>query len=213
MAQPLKVISLADQIRQAMKQGGNFNVEMAEAIKGIVSGKLTVYLHKNDNGALINKEEKDGEKCDILWLPWKQGNLPCLGTYPIESVPENTLFFTYYLSGCKIFGIKGGPIWHIDAPILVSESIKVIKEDEWVEDNWEISKSQQVAYLHRLGQQSKDWDLSDYLKGDAPTTYGKDNVGQCIVGGIVNAEKQIHLYYYDGKVWKPFDYTTQTLLK
>jgi hypothetical protein len=118
------------------------------------------------------------------------------------------LFLTYYLSGCKVFAIRGEPVWHIDAQISVKEFWPRIQNEEWVEDNWAPGTTQQVAYLHRAGQNKDLWNLSAYLEGDPPSTYGSQNVGAAVVGGVVNHSQQLDLYF-KASPWGSLVYTSQ----
>lgn len=153
----------------------------------------------------------------MLWLPWKQGELRTLQPSSITGVPSNTLFMTYDLSGCKVFAVSStteknttGPVWHIDAPITVTEFWRQITSDEWVEDNWQPGIQGQVAYLHRKGQSSNLWDLSAHLEDHSSTKYGNDNLGSALVGGVVNNSKKIDLYFQEANSsWISLNYTTQ----
>jgi hypothetical protein len=197
---------LQDRIRAAMTGGGNLNLEFSVDLNARPPGSLQVYLHEIQNGVRVDLSSP-GEAATIQWLPWQQGALTVLRP-PSASVPPNTLFLTYYLSGCKVFAIRGGPVWHIDAPVAVDEFWPEILSDEWVEDNWPAGTPQDVAYLHRAGQAPALWDLSAHLQGGAPNTYGAGNVGQAIVGGVVNGNHQIDLYFMTSP-WSRLGYARQ----
>jgi len=201
---------IQDEVRQAMTGGGNLDLELAVELNDKASGTLDVYLHQvSADRVRVDLDPKgDGEPAEVLWLPWKQGEMPMLRASSIESAQRDTLFFTYYLSGCKVFAIRGGPVWHIDAPVSVNEFWPRITSDEWVEDNWPTGTAQNVAYLHRAGQADALWNLSDYLVGGPPTTYGAGNIGQAIVGGVVNNNNQLDLYF-KASPWASLDYTEQ----
>jgi hypothetical protein len=164
-----------------------------------------------DDGVRVDLEAP-GEPATILWLPWKQGELRELVPFWVEQAAPGTVFLTYYLSGCKLFSIHGGPTWHIDAQIEADLFWPRIAAEEWVEDYWPAGTSQHVAYLHRAGQPAALWDLSGFLEGAAPTTYGNGNVGQAIVGGVVNDDHKLDLYYQTSP-WKPLGFASQRRLK
>jgi hypothetical protein len=202
---------LEDDIRDAMIQGQAYVIEFDQALNARAAGNLPVYLHAIPGGARIDLTAAGGEPATILWLPWRQGMVTEIQAATIAAAPNNRLFFTYYLSGCKVFAIQGGPVWHIDAPVSVAEFWPEILDDLWVEQNWEPGTAQQVAYIHRAGQNADLWDLSAYLAGGAPTTYGNGNVGQAIVGGVMN-NAQLD-YYYQSSPWQVLPYATQTMKK
>jgi len=201
---------LQDRIRAAMTGGGNLNLQFSADLNTKAAGSLQVYLHEIENGVRVDLTSP-GEAATIQWLPWKEGELSVMRP-PSASVPANTLFLTYYLTGCKVFAIRGGPVWHIDAPVDVGEFWPQIQNDEWVEDNWPQGTPQDVAYLHRADQAAALWDLSAHLQGGAPTTYGAGNVGQAIVGGVVNANHQIDLYFM-ASPWSALAYAKQVRKK
>jgi hypothetical protein len=199
---------IQDKLRTAMTTGGTLTVDFSSDLNAKAAGRLDVFLH--DLGTSIRIDlVNTGEPANILWLPWKQGNLTELQPSSITGAAVNSLFFTYYLSGCKVFGVRGGPVWHIDAPVTVAEFWPRIASDEWVEDYWPVGDTEDVAYIHRAGQQTNLWDLSTHLSGAAPTTYGSGNVGQAIVGGVVNASKQID-FYFQASPWARLPYGKQT---
>ena len=210
---------IQDKIRTAMTSGGNLFIEFDSALNGKPPGSLNVYLQEIQSGAGVKINlNSPGELANIIWLPWKQGQLTALRPSSIKG--QNTLFFTYNLTGCKVFAIQDGPIWHIDAPIEVKEFWPQIANDEWVEDYWEVSTEKQVAYLRRGGQDSKYWDLSEYLQGVGPTTYSSNNIGEAVVGGVVNASEQLDLYFKvtpqsssESSSWTPLKYNSQKRLK
>lgn len=204
MANPIQ-----DQVRAAMTGGGNLNLEFDAALNSKAPGPLQVYLHETSAGVRVDLDGT-GELATVLWLPWKQGELQTLQPYSIGKAAPNTLFFTYYLTGCKVFAIRGGPVWHVDAPIEVDEFWPQILNDEWVTDNWEPGTQQPVAYLHRAGQEAALWDLSAYLVGGPPSTYGEGNVGQALVGGVVDGNQQLDLYF-KASPWAPLAYSDQLL--
>ncbi len=201
---------IQDNLRYQMTHGGDLTVVFDVALNAKSPGRQQVYLHEIEGGVRIDLDAS-GEPATILWLPWRQGEITELQPSSVESAAEGTLFFTYYLSGCKVFAIRGGPVWHVDAPISVAEFWPRIASDEWVEDNWSAGTAQQVAYIHRAGQAANLWDLSAYLTGAAPTTYGAGNVGQAIVGGVVNGGQLD--FYYQASPWKVLGYAAQTLKK
>src|SRR2546423_12002838 len=125
---------LQDRIRTAMTSGGTLNLQFSADLNARAPGSLQVYLHEIPNGVRVDLSSP-GEAATIQWLPWRQGGLTVLRP-PSASVPPNTLFLTYYLSGCKVFAIRGGPVWHIDAQVGVDEFWPVILSDDWVADNW-----------------------------------------------------------------------------
>ncbi|ABA50512.1 hypothetical protein BURPS1710b_2316 [Burkholderia pseudomallei 1710b] len=204
--------SLEAQIRQAMKTGSTLTIEFDQALNQKSPGTLNVFLHPANGGVRIDLDSgNQGEPAKILWLPWKQGELQTLQPGSISTV--DMLFFTYYLSGCKVFAGDGGPIWHIDAPVEANQFWRRMSSDEWMED-WEVGTDRQVAYLHRAGQSDSLWNLSAYLEGAAPSTYGRDNLGQAVVGGIVTGRQQMSLYQYattssGSSAWSPLTYTLQ----
>jgi hypothetical protein len=202
---------LQDRIRDAMTGGGDLELELDQALNGRGPGPQQVYLHDLGASIGIDLEENDGEAAAILWLPWRQGSLTVLQPYSIQRAAPDTLFLTYYLSGCKIFAIQGGPVWHIDAPVDVGEFWPEIQGSEWVEDHWPAGGAQDVAYLHRAGQNALLWDLSAQLQGGAPTTYGHGNLGQALVGGVVN-NGQLDLYVKSSP-WAALAYGLQKLRK
>lgn len=170
----------------AMTGGGTLNVQFDPRLNGKAPGRLEVFLSAGDLPDSVKVGvEGPGESANILWLPWKQGELQTLQPDSVERVPPGTLFLTYVLSGCKLFAIRGGPVWHIDAPVEVGEFWPRILDDDWVKDFWSVGTAQDVAYLHRAGQQPELWDLTGLLQGGAETTYGADNLGDARVGGIV----------------------------
>lgn len=204
--------SLEAQIRQAMKTGSTLTIEFDQALNQKSPGTLNVFLHPANGGVRIDLDPgNQGEPAKILWLPWKQGELQTLQPGSISTV--DMLFFTYYLSGCKVFAGDGGPVWHIDAPVEANQFWRRMSSDEWMED-WEVGTDRQVAYLHRAGQSDSLWNLSAYLEGAAPSTYGRDNLGQAVVGGIVTGRQQMSLYQYattssGSSAWSPLTYTLQ----
>lgn len=202
---------LQDAIRAAMIGGGSLTITFDPALNGRAPGALDVYLHEIPGGVRID-QISPGEAARILWLPWKQGELTTLQPFSVTAAAANTLFFTYYLSGCKVFAVGGGPVWHIDAPVTVAEFWPQIMDNEWVEDNWPVGETQQVAYLHRAGQSVNLWDLSAYLSGPAPATYGQGDLGQATVGGIVNANHKLD-FYVQASPWAQLKYAAQQLRK
>lgn len=202
-------MSLLQDIKNAMINGEDLELSFDQALNDKAGGGLDVYLHEErPNRIRVDLTAEGGEKARILWLPWKQGGLPSLSAHSVTSPRnEGKLFLTYVLSGCKVFGIAGGPIWHIDATISANVFWEQIQDVEWIQDNWQIGESQDVAYIHREGQREEYWNLSNYLEGDEPITYGRGNVGSAIVGGIVNHGK-IDLYL-KASPWKTFKYTNQ----
>ncbi|AOI42305.1 eIF4A-inactivating lethal factor BLF1 [Burkholderia oklahomensis] len=204
--------SLETQIRQAMKTGSAFTVEFDQSLNQKSPGTLSVFLHSMNGGVRIDLDSGNhGESAKILWLPWKQGELQTLQPGSIST--KDMLFFTYYLSGCKVFAGSGGPIWHIDAPVDVTQFWRRMTSDEWMED-WDTGTDRAVAYLHRAGQSENLWNLSEYLEGPAPSTYGSGNLGQAVVGGIVSGPKQVDLYRYattssGSSPWSPLAYANQ----
>lgn len=203
---------IQDKVRAEMTGGGSLNLDLILELNHQSVGLLQVYLHEENQTEVSVDLNKTGELAEVLWLPWRQGELQTLLPYWIEKGELNTLFLTSYLSGCKVFAIRGGPVWHIDAPIPVTEFWPLILNSEWVEDNWEPGTEQQVAYLHRADQESTLWNLSAYLDGAPPSTYGSDNLGQAVVGGVVNASQQIDLYFkFNKSPWASLNYTSQRL--
>lgn len=203
---------LQDRIRDAMAGGGELGLDLDQALNTKGPGTQEVYLH--DQGASIRVDldnGNDAEAATILWIPWRQGSVTVLQPYSTWKAAPGTLFLTYYLSGCKIFAIRGGPVWHIDAQVIVAEFWPEIMSNEWVEENWSAGETQEVAYLHRAGQNASLWDLSAHLQGGAPTTYGNGNLGQALVGGIVN-NGQLDLYFKSSP-WSKLAYETQKLIK
>ncbi|AGK47949.1 MULTISPECIES: eIF4A-inactivating lethal factor BLF1 [Burkholderia] len=204
--------SLETQIRQAMKTGGTLTIEFDQALNQKSPGTLNVFLHSTKGGVRIDLDSgNQGEPAKILWLPWKQGELQTLQPGSISTT--GMLFFTYYLTGCKVFAASGGPVWHIDAPVEVEQFWPRMSSDEWMED-WEIGTDQAIAYLHRAGQRDNLWNLSKYLEGPAPSTYGRDNLGEAVVGGIVSGPRQMDLYQYattssGSSPWSRLAYTNQ----
>ncbi|AOJ09878.1 eIF4A-inactivating lethal factor BLF1 [Burkholderia mayonis] len=204
--------SLETQIRQAMKTGSAFTVEFDQSLNQKSPGTLSVFLHSMNGGVRIDLDSGNhGESAKILWLPWKQGELQTLQPGSI-STPD-TLFFTYYLSGCKVFAGRSGPIWHIDAPVDAAQFWRRMTSDEWMED-WVTGTDRAVAYLHRAGQRENLWKLSEYLEGPAPSTYGSGDLGQAVVGGIVSGPQQVDLYRYattssGSSPWSPLTYGDQ----
>lgn len=206
-------MTLQEKIRTAMRTGGDLKLSFDPSLNTKSPGAQNVYLHAiSENEIKINLTASGGEASDILWLPWRQGELPSIQEFSISAAKPETLFLTYELSGCKLFGIKGGPFWHIDAQVSVSEFWPGILSSEWVEDYWPAGSTQDVAYLHRLGQSASLWDLSQKITGNPPTTYGSGNVGNAFVGGIVNTHNEIDLYY-QASPWSPLKYTQQTMKK
>lgn len=201
-------MTLADDIRAAMTGGGDLTIEFDPALNAVGPGSQVVYLHAIDGGVRIDLTAP-GEQETILWLPWRQGQITELQPYTIGRAADDTLFFTYYLSGCKVFAIQGGPVWHIDAPIDVGEFWPVILDDDWVAENWQPGEAQNVAYIVRAGQNPLLWDLQAYLQGNGPTAYGADNVGQAIVGGIVTGG--VLNFYYQSSPWASLPYSPQVL--
>jgi hypothetical protein len=206
MANPIQ-----DQVRAAMTGGGNLDLEFDAALNDKAPGPLQVYLHETATGVRVDLDDT-GEPATVLWLPWRQGTLQMLQPFSIGRAARGSLFFTYYLTGCKVFAIRGGPVWHVDAPIPVGEFWPQIVGDEWVTDNWEPGTEQPVAYLRRAGQQAELWDLSEHLVGNPPSTYGAGNVGQALVGGVVDDNQQLDLYFKSSP-WAPLGYTGQLLKK
>ncbi|CAJ0808492.1 hypothetical protein LMG19083_04715 [Ralstonia psammae] len=201
-------MTIQDDLRAAMTDGADRTLEFDAVLNARYPGKLDVYLHATETGFRIDLDSS-GEPATILWLPWKQGELTTLRPESIGNADVGTLFFTYDLSGCKLFAILGGPVFHIDAPVTADEMWQQISSDEWVEEHWE-SGSQQVAYVHRDGQDAGLWDLSAYLVSDGPpSTYGNGNVGSAIVGGVVNADHQLDLYMRSSP-WASLKYSGQT---
>ncbi|GAA5240172.1 hypothetical protein BMMON2_29940 [Burkholderia mallei] len=99
--------SLEAQIRQAMKTGSTLTIEFDQALNQKSPGTLNVFLHPANGGVRIDLDSgNQGEPAKILWLPWKQGELQTLQPGSISTV--DMLFFTYYLSGCKVFAGDGG---------------------------------------------------------------------------------------------------------
>ncbi len=207
---------IQDNIRHAMETGGNLSVRFSPELNTKAPGMTQVYLHQVDaNNVLIDLQAKGGEPANILWLFWRQGECPMIQPFSIERAPVGTLFFTYELTGCKVFAIQGGPVWHIDSQVTVAEFWPQIMGSEWVEDNWHVGDVQNVAYLHRAGQAANLWDLSGHIAGAAPVTYGQGNVGNAVVGGIVRQgehSKQLELYY-KASPWARFNYAAQKLKK
>lgn len=201
---------LQDRIRAAMTGGGALDLTLAPALNDKSSGTLQVFLHEIPNGVRVDLSGP-GEAATILWLPWRQGQLQIMQP-PSAAIARNTLFLTYYLSGCKVFAIGGGPIWHIDASVRVSEFWPEILNDDWVSDNWPAGTRKDVAYLHRAGQDALLWDLSARLQGGAPTTYGAGNLGQALVGGVVSGNRQIDLYFKSSP-WRRLGYAGQVRKK
>ncbi|NET05138.1 MAG: BLF1 family deaminating toxin [Symploca sp. SIO2B6] len=211
--------TIQDQIRTAMTTGGKLQLNFDQILNTKPSGKLDVYLHKINSSDTVEVDlnPSGGEAAQVLWLPYKQGELTTLQPFSIGNVPSNTLFMTYDLSGCKVFAVNKttgdeacGPVWHIDAEITTKEFWPQITSDEWVEDWWQPGTQQQVAYLHRFGQSSNLWDLSPYLEGPPPTTYGDEKVLSAVVGGVVNNSKKIDLYFQEPKSsWTSLNYTSQ----
>ncbi|WP_426400941.1 BLF1 family deaminating toxin (plasmid) [Ralstonia sp. R-29] len=192
-----------------MTGGADQTVEFDAALNGRYPGLLDVYLHATQTGFRIDLDAS-GEAATILWLPWKQGELTALRPDSIARAAAGTLFFTYDLSGCKLFSILGGPVFHIDALVSAEDTWQQISGDEWVEENWEPGSQQQVTYVHRGGQDAGLWDLSAYLVSDSPpSTYGNGNVGSAIVGGVVNANQQLDLYMR-ASPWASLTYASQT---
>lgn len=201
---------IQDKVRAQMTGGGDLNLEFVPELNNQSIGSLRVYLHEENKTQVRVNLNNTGELATVLWLPWKQGEMRTLQPLSIERADINTLFLTYYLSGCKVFAIRGGPVWHIDAQIPVTEFWPFILQDEWVEDNWGQGKEQQVAYLHRAGQKPDLWDLKAHLEGDLPSTYGSGNLGDALVGGVVNASRQLDLYFKAGTSrWASLKYTSQ----
>jgi len=202
---------LQDRIRIAMTGGGDLKLDLSPALNQKYPGSLQVYLHDAEDAVRVDLDDS-GEPATILWLPWKQGELQVLQAYSIQQAAPGTLFLTYYLSGCKIFAIRGGPVWHIDAEVSVAEFWPQIAGEEWVEDNWELGTEQDVAYLHRAGQSPVLWDLSAYLAGGPPTTYGNGNIGSATVGGVVNAGHEID-FYFQASPWATLPFSGQVRKK
>lgn len=220
-------VSIANKIRDGMTKGSDLKVTFGEGMKAKGTGKTVVYLHENkDDGILIDDVKDGGEECEILWLPWKQGEAYVINEYSIGAAKADQLFFTFKLTGCRVFGIEGGggeeqnegaPIWHIDAGIDAKEFMeKIFVSNDWVIDNWNVGSDQNLAYLRRAGQNPENWDLSAYFKGDPPSTYGKDNVGECTIGGICNGKGKITLYKQESVAnakWESLNYTKQNRIK
>jgi hypothetical protein len=202
---------LQDRIRIAMTDGGDLDLVLDQALNGRAPGSQQVYLHDVGNNAIRIDLSNDGEPATILWLPWRQGTLQVLQPASIERAAAGSLFLTYYLSGCKLFAVQGGPVWHIDAQVSVAEFWPEIQGNEWVEDNWPAGTVQDVAYLHRAGQDPALWDLSAQLQGGPPATYGNGNVGQALVGGVVGGG-QLALYF-KASPWAGLSYGPQQLKK
>lgn len=202
---------IQDSVRAAMTGGGDLDLNFDEVLNTRAPGLLQVYLHETDGGVRVDLNSP-GEAATILWLPWKQGELQMLQPYSVAKQAPGGLFFTYYLTGCKVFAIRGGPVWHIDAVVAVAEFWPLIAEDDWVQENWQARTPQDVAYLHRAGQAANLWDLSAFLAGGPPSTYGAGNVGEAIVGGIVNDDRELDLYF-KASPWLSLPYTATKLLK
>ncbi|HTQ15667.1 MAG TPA: BLF1 family deaminating toxin [Rhizomicrobium sp.] len=201
---------LEQDIRDAMTGGLALTIEFADGMNDLGTGNRQVYLTAIPGGVRISPNAP-GEQVTILWLPWRQGEMYQLRAETIEAAPNGRLFFTYYMTGCKLFAIRGGPVWHIDAQIPVAQFWPRICDEEWVKDNWQAGTAMPVAYLHRAGQGPALWDLSAFLEGDPPTTYGAANVGQAIVGGIVT--DGVIDYYYQSSPWAPLKYAFEKRLK
>ena len=113
-----------------------------------------------------------------------------------------------------------GVVWHIAAAMDPLQWIKSnIQDNPWIEKNWPIGESQNALYLHRKGQDPKNWQMDAYLKGKEDYTYGDGDMGQCIVGGICKPKwgciqlfKQDNLAMKTGK-WTKLAYTNWTLIK
>jgi hypothetical protein len=213
-----------DKIYNGVINGAKFpeiDLELSGDINTYPAGKLDVCFRKNDNSIEIwpakNYEQGD-ERATILWLPWKQGEVTMLNERSIQQAPPKTLFLTYDLTGCKILFLRNGPIWHIDAQVHPGEFFPVVSGSEWVEDNWESGESDLSTYIHRHGQDSKLWDLSDYIK-ENPTPsreYGKGNIGDALVVGFVNDLKTLNLYMrseYAAGAWTPLTEAVMTRKK
>jgi uncharacterized Zn-binding protein involved in type VI secretion len=209
-----EAVTLCRQWKEGMTKGTRFELEIDSSLKEKASGLLNVSLHKIETGVRICSTVT-GELVDALWLPWKQGNLATLQPFVHKSHNKSGMpFLTSYLSGCKVFAIRGGPIWHIDAMVSVQEFWPKILNSDWVEDHWEDGGTQEVAYLHRAGQDRDLWDLSAYLDGAEPSTYGEGNLGAGLVGGIVDNDQRIDLYLKvtlnsRSSEWAPLRYATQ----
>ncbi len=208
--------ALIDDIRNAMTSGGNLYLQLGPELKGKSPALIDVFLRRINNETIeVNSVDFNppGESAKLLWLPWKQGELTQLQRFSIERADPETLFLTFYLTGCKVFAIKDGPVWHIDAPVSVTEFWPRIEKDEWVEDNWAKGTEKSVAYLHRAGQGQDLWDLSQYLTGNPPNTYSCGDVGEALVGGIVkdeNNSKYIDLYFSTTpSPWESMGYNNQ----
>lgn len=196
-----------------MRNGGELRLSLDPDLNLQSPGKLRVYLHEvNENEIRVDLDPgNNAEPADIVWLPWRQGEMPMVQPYSISSSPPETIFLTYELTGCKIFGIQGGPVWHIDAEVSVDEFWPIIQQEEWVQENWPAGETQNLAYLHRAGQPPELWDLSAHLAGAAPTTYGSGgNLGNAFVGGIVNDEGQLD-FYFQASPWKTLPYAEQVM--
>jgi hypothetical protein len=200
---------LQDDIRNAMTQGGDLVVTFDQALNALYPGSRQVYLVATDDGGVRINANGPGEQATILWLPYRQGEITELLASVIAAAADDTLFFTYYLSGCKVFAIQGGPVWHSDAEIDAATFWDRVQSDEWVEDNWPAGDPQQVAYIRRAGQSANLWDLSPYLVGAPPSTYGDGNVGQATVGGVVTGGQLA--FYYQTSPWQVLPYATQTM--
>jgi hypothetical protein len=208
-------MALIDDIRNAMTSGGNLYLLLGRELMDKSPALIDVFLRRIDNDTIeVNSVDFNppGESATLLWLPWKQGDLTLLQRYSIEKAEPETLFLTHYLSGCKVFAIKDGPVWHIDAPVSVTEFWPRIENDEWVLENWQTGTEKLVAYLHLAGQPNDSWDLSQYLPGNQPNTYGCGNIGEALLGGIVkdsNNSKYIDLYFRTTP-WESMRYNNQT---
>lgn len=203
---------LIDMIRNAMINGTPLNLDLDLELNQILPGLRPVYLHPLSNGVRVDLEAP-GEQAPILWLPWTQGELRSLMPYWVAQAPPGTVFLTYYLTGCKLFAIYGGPTFHIDSEMTVAEFWPQIVGTEWVDANWPVGRSQNVAYLYRAGQPGRFWNLASQLQGPPPTTYGNgDNTGMALVGGVLNSSRQIDLYYQTSP-WMPLAFSAQQRLE
>lgn len=219
-------MTLLQDIKTAMINSGTLNLLISNELNG-ATGLQTVYLHKIEGQDMIRVDltAEGGEQAKILYLPWVSQKNCILSERHVSDAPADTLFLTYELSGCKVFGIEGGPIWHIDGGLSVPEFSKSIFECEWCLEHWfgateaidpaeGESHYQNVAYIHRSGEPENEWDLTAFISGAAPVTYGAegDQIGSAVVGGIRGEAASLTLYCRRDTGWSPFVYSAQELL-
>merc|ERR1719295_244984 len=205
---------IADRLRQQMRDNAGWKVRFGDDLIDSPSGRQEVFLHQEANDfVLIDKKQKGGEKCTILWLPYKQGEVTCLTSYNVSKADAGTLFFTHNLSGCKLLSVAGGPVFHIDHNVTVKEFVPHIQTMEDIEDLGGL-KGQSCAFVYSENSKPAVYSLADYGGSqceEQATTYGKAGVaGECTVGGVLLESGQIELHLHQNvqqkESWKAIEY-------